>query len=78
MHLMDHFTGPYKHIHGLIFDSQDRIILEVRGWGYLTGSGSGGLGLNPESAANLQDSFGAQVAELLNAEATRRAKQGKG
>lgn len=37
-----------------IYVNKESIIL-VRGWGYLTGSG--GLGMNPNDAAKLQDEF---------------------
>ena len=32
-------------------------IILVRGWGYLTGQGIGGLGMKPNDAAKLQDDF---------------------
>jgi hypothetical protein len=41
-------------------------VLDVRGWGYLTGKGHGALGLSVEQAKAEQDAFGELVADLLN------------
>lgn len=35
---------------------------EVRGWGYLTGNGSGALGLDSEAAEKIQDATGELLA----------------
>ena len=57
------FRAPFKHIYGKIFDANNAPVLDVRGWGYLTGNGC--LGLPEDEAAEIQDRFGNQVAELL-------------
>jgi hypothetical protein len=50
-----------------IVDSQQRLILDVRGTGFLTGKGSEALGMNKQEACWLQDALGEHVASLLNA-----------
>ena len=66
--------GPFKRFYGkilaygppkgptLVLD-----VLEIRGWGFLTGKGHGAHGLDPSVAADLQDAFGDWVVEALNA-----------
>lgn len=75
----DEYSGPFfaydfapqkimmKSSHG---DAMALDVLSVRGWGHLTGKG-GGLGINPEAAAKIQDNFGKWVVETLNAALTR-------
>jgi hypothetical protein len=60
------FPGPYEyHPEGtLIADKEGNLILDVRGWGRLTGEGTGGLGL--ANAEAVQDWFGEWLADLLN------------
>jgi hypothetical protein len=41
-------------------------IIDIRGWGYLTGGGHGALGLSVEQAKAEQDALGDLVADLLN------------
>ena len=41
-------------------------IMDIRGWGYLTGGGHGALGLSVEQAKAEQDALGDLVADLLN------------
>ncbi len=48
-----------------ILDSRGQRIVDVRGWGYLTGKG-GGLGLDEDQAEKIQDRIGEQVAAALN------------
>ena len=50
----------------VVFDSTDQLVLDVRGWGRLTGRGHGALGLPEKEAMELQDAFGRHVANLLN------------
>lgn len=50
----------------MIVDSQDTLALDVRGWGYLTGAG--GMDLDHDKAAGIQDALGSLVADLLNRE----------
>lgn len=45
-------------------------LFDVRGWGYLTGNGHGGLGMNPDHAFEVQKAnarLAAAAPELLNA-----------
>lgn len=45
-------------------------MIDVRGWGYLTGGGSGALGLDADTASRLQDELGRLIAsapDLLEA-----------
>lgn len=48
----------------MIFDAKNRVVLEVRGWGFLTGTG--GLGLSDLEADKIEISFGKRVAEAMN------------
>lgn len=43
----------------------DKPLLLIRGWGHLTGTG-GGLGLDPQLAANLQDDFANHIVQKLS------------
>lgn len=52
-----------------IEDAKGERLLDVRGWGHLTGKGSTALGLDDQTAARLQDNLGRRVAELMNADA---------
>lgn len=49
-----------------IVDRNGDRVLDIRGHGRLTGRGEGGLGLDEESAARIQDAFGRWVVERLN------------
>ena len=62
------FPGPYIYdTHGcFIRDQNNNKILDLRGWGRLTGHGKVGLGMTPEEAVELQDEFGTFLAEVLN------------
>lgn len=64
----DAFKKPFKYDENgqFILDAENTIVLEVRGWGRLTGKGRGGLGLSPDEAVDLYDRFGERVAKLLN------------
>jgi hypothetical protein len=54
---------PFKHDSGMIVDKDFHRILDVRGWGHLTGHGAHRL---PEVvAADIQDAIGESVAVLL-------------
>jgi len=65
-HYPNPFNPPfhYEEIGGCVMDSENRIVLEVRGWGYLTGRC--GLNLSDKVACGVQDRFGRHLAELLN------------
>lgn len=49
-----------------IADSRGRQILDIRGWGFLTGKGHEALGLHPAKATVIQDEIGEYVTKLLN------------
>ena len=51
-----------------IEDSKGQRMLDMRGWGYLTGKGSEALGMDEDAAAKIQDDIGKRTAELLNAD----------
>ena len=53
-----------------IEDSNGQRLLEIRGWGYLTGRGHGGLGMDGNKAASIQDAIGQRVAELMNVDSS--------
>ena len=53
-----------------IEDATGNRVLDVRGWGYLTGKGSQALGLDEESAINIQNNIGIRVAQLMNNDTT--------
>jgi hypothetical protein len=48
-----------------VFDVHNHMILDVRGYGYLTGIGS--LGLTDALACKIQDEVGEGLAKILNA-----------
>ena len=52
-----------------IEDIRGRRILDMRGWGFLTGRG-GGLAMDEDEAAKIQDTIGEHVAVLMNRDAT--------
>ena len=49
-----------------IVDANGKRVLDLRGWGYLTGTGCGGLRMTQEAACVIQDRVGRRVVELLN------------
>jgi hypothetical protein len=51
---------------GIIVDRHGSRIIDVRGWGRLTGTGSGGLGMRDTEAEKIQDDVGESVAAFLN------------
>jgi len=51
-----------------IEDANGKRLLDLRGWGYLTGQGCGALGTTQDAAAAIQDRVGRRVVELLNAD----------
>lgn len=64
------WKGPFKYNEEgqFIVDSDNQIMLDIRGWGWLTGKGSGGMKLDDSVAATLQDRMGNHVCNLLNAD----------
>lgn len=61
----------FKFWNNAIWREPDKIggqakVLDVRGWGYLTGNGHGAHGLDQNTAASAQEEFGELVTSLLN------------
>ncbi len=44
----------------------DKPIIIIRGWGYLTGGGTHALNLEPEVAAKIQDEFGEYIVDIFS------------
>jgi hypothetical protein len=49
-----------------IEDSKGQRLLDMRGWGYLTGNGSEALGMEENAAAEIQDRIGRGVTDMMN------------
>lgn len=66
LHWLDVYRRPfvYHEAGQWILDSDHNVVLDIRGWGFLTGCG--GLWMSPEKASVVQDSIGKHVTELLN------------
>lgn len=62
------WTPPfhYDDMGSYIVDSKERRVVDIRGWGFLTGKGSEALGMEETKAADIQDRFGTLIAVLLN------------
>ncbi len=62
------FPGPFEYddLGTHIADSLGNTVIDMRGWGRLTGTGEGGLEMPEEEAAKIQDAFGHFLAETLN------------
>jgi hypothetical protein len=60
------FKPPFKYDANGIFilDSDGNCILDIRGWGFLTGAN--GMDYGSEQAAIIQDRIGERVAQLMN------------
>lgn len=48
-------------------DGGDVVVLDIRGWGYLTGHGAGALGMDDNPAFDEQKAFAQRVCDALNA-----------
>lgn len=48
-------------------DGGDTTVLDIRGWGYLTGQGHGALGMDHGPAFDEQKEFAQRVVDALNA-----------
>ncbi len=59
-----YWRPPFKHDSGMIVDRDHHRMLDVRGWGHLTGGGAHAL--NDDKAAAIQDQIGESVAALIN------------
>ena len=62
-----YFRPPFRYEIGSIWGSGEGAekLLDIRGWGHLTGGG--GHNLPAEQAAKIQDEIGEHIARLLNA-----------
>lgn len=62
------WTPPfyYDDLGTRIVDAKERIILDVRGWGFLTGKGQEALGMTENKAEDIQNAIGEHVTRLLN------------
>ncbi len=54
----------FSHYQGIIANGSNEAIICIRGWGNLTGTG--GMNLPAEEAANIQDTFADFIVEQLN------------
>jgi hypothetical protein len=61
-----YFKPPFRHDCGMIWDSGPGAgrIMDIRGWGHLTGTGA--CNLPADKAAAIQEQIGESVAALLN------------
>ena len=68
MKIPEEFKAEFSSTMGSIFIKNEKIgqaqVMDIRGWGYLTGCG--GLNMDPDEAAEVQDQFTAWVVETLN------------
>ena len=60
------FKPPFKYDADgqCIFDSAGNMIVDVRGWGFLTGKGA--KAYKQEKAMNIQDGIGRRIAQIMN------------
>ena len=68
--IIDSPAAPYSAVMGHVFITNhgvgDTHILDMRGWGFLTGSGWAALGLPDTEAARIQDDTLAWIVEAMN------------
>lgn len=64
--LFQYFDFPLTATCTKIHDLRGNCVLDMRGWGYLTGHGHKALGMDHEVAANIQDKMAEEVAQALN------------
>lgn len=50
-----------------IMDANGNKVIDIRGWGYLTGKGT--LGLASDEATDIQDNIGRRIAQMMNEDA---------
>ena len=63
------FKPPFKYDADgqCIFDSAGNMIVDVRGWGFLTGKGA--KAYKQEKAMKIQDGIGRRIAQIMNEDA---------
>lgn len=57
-----YFKPPFHSHYQYVYDSEGRRVLDVRGWGFLTGA----LDLDPEDAVEIRDKITAEIVAALN------------
>ena len=64
-----HFSLPFHGDEGCmkIWDANTRLVADVRSWGYLTGKGTGALGLSDEDALKAQRDLMHAIVAAVNA-----------
>jgi hypothetical protein len=69
------WTPPFHYDYEgqIILDAKNQRVLDVRGWGFLTGKGSEGLGWMEARAARTQDAMAQRVVGLMNKDASDSA-----
>jgi|PlaIllAssembly_1097288.scaffolds.fasta_scaffold81561_2 hypothetical protein len=69
------WTPPFRYDDEgqMIYDAKNERVLDMRGWGFLTGKGS--LGWMEARAARKQDEIGRRVVTLMNNDATSFAQE---
>lgn len=61
------FVPPFHgDSHGMIWDSENNHFADIRGWGWLSGRGSGALHLSNQEAEYIMERNEKKVVELLN------------
>lgn len=60
---------PFKFGVISVFDSKGHKVFEMRGWGFLTGEGFGGLKLEMNEAESIQERVGNLIATAMNKDA---------
>ena len=50
-----------------IMDANGNKVIDIRGWGYLTGKGA--LGYSSDKAKEIQDNIGRRIAQMMNEDA---------
>jgi hypothetical protein len=68
---LTYWRGPFTYHDegGIITDAHGSRIIDIRGWGRLTGTGSEGRGLPERVASVIQDDIGVALADFLNSSA---------
>jgi hypothetical protein len=63
-----HWHAPFRYEPEatMIVDRKGNRILDVRGWGYLTGTGAAALNMSDQLAEPIQDAIGYGIADFLN------------
>ncbi len=60
------FKPPFRYcnVGNCIYDNNNELIVDIRGWGYLTGKGS--LGYTAQLAVSVQDKIGERIARFMS------------